>query len=155
MRPSQSFASGLLLLPRSSPLSNIPHLPPVHHETSKHNSPNDTKIKLKLPKCLGFKFKPHQINDSSHSNQKTDHLISQRQSRQAAGRIGSNRTGRGERAERRRERAGEGEVGEGEGRDGRGTGAVGVGVEQDAKGIGARRSQQLLDSTCFTAVPNE
>jgi hypothetical protein len=130
MRPSQSFASGLLLLPQSSPLSNMPHLPPVHHETSKHNSPNDTKIKVKLPKCLGFKFKPHQINDSSHSNQKTDHLISQRQSRQAAGRIGSNRTGRG-------------------------TGAVGVGVEQNAKGIGARRSQQLLDSTCFAAVPNE
>jgi hypothetical protein len=25
----------------------MPHLPPAHHETSKHDSPNDTKIKEK------------------------------------------------------------------------------------------------------------
>jgi hypothetical protein len=26
------------------------HLPSAHHETSKHNSPNETEIKVKLPK---------------------------------------------------------------------------------------------------------
>jgi hypothetical protein len=26
---------------------------------------------------LGFEFKPHQVNDSSQSNQGTDHLVSQ------------------------------------------------------------------------------
>jgi hypothetical protein len=27
--------------------------------------------------CPGFKFKPHQVNDSSQSNQGTDYLVSQ------------------------------------------------------------------------------
>jgi hypothetical protein len=26
----------------------MPHIPPAHHETSKHNSPNDTKDKGKM-----------------------------------------------------------------------------------------------------------
>jgi hypothetical protein len=47
----------------------MPHLPPAHHETSKCDSPNETKIKVKLPKCLIFKFKHHQVNDASQSNQ--------------------------------------------------------------------------------------
>jgi hypothetical protein len=25
----------------------MPHLPPAHHETSKHDSPNETKVKVK------------------------------------------------------------------------------------------------------------
>jgi hypothetical protein len=54
----------------------MPHLPPAHHETSKHDSPNETKIKEKQ-NCPGFEFKPHQVNDSSQSNQVTDHLVSQ------------------------------------------------------------------------------
>jgi hypothetical protein len=54
----------------------MPHLPPAHHETSKHNSINETEINVKLPKFLGFKFKHHQVNDSSQSNQGTDHLVS-------------------------------------------------------------------------------
>jgi hypothetical protein len=53
------------------------HTAPAHHETSKHDSPIETKIKVKQPKYFGFKFKPLQVNDSSQSNQKTDHLISQ------------------------------------------------------------------------------
>jgi hypothetical protein len=40
-----SSAPGLLLLPRSSSLHVMPHLPPAHHETSKRDSLNDTKIK--------------------------------------------------------------------------------------------------------------
>jgi hypothetical protein len=40
-------APGLILLPHSSSLHAMPHLPPAHHETSKHDSPNDTKIKEK------------------------------------------------------------------------------------------------------------
>jgi hypothetical protein len=55
----------------------MPHLPPAHHETSKHDSPNKTnkrKIKRNYP---GFKFKPRQVNDLSQSNQGTDHLVSQ------------------------------------------------------------------------------
>jgi hypothetical protein len=43
----QSSALGLLLLPRSSLLHAIPHLPPAHHETSKHDSPNERRIKEK------------------------------------------------------------------------------------------------------------
>jgi hypothetical protein len=34
------------------------------------------KIKVKPSKSLQFKFKPWQVNDSSQSNQGTDHLIS-------------------------------------------------------------------------------
>jgi hypothetical protein len=75
---SRSSTPGLLLLPRSSSLPAIPHPPPAHHETSKCNSPHDTRIMVKLPKCLRFKFKTHQINDSSQSNQRTDHLVSRR-----------------------------------------------------------------------------
>jgi hypothetical protein len=31
----------------------MPHLPPTHHETSKHDSPNETKIKgKKLAKSM-------------------------------------------------------------------------------------------------------
>jgi hypothetical protein len=41
----RSSAPGLLLLPRSSSLHAMPHLPPAHHETSKCDSPNETKIK--------------------------------------------------------------------------------------------------------------
>jgi hypothetical protein len=35
------------------------------------------RIKVKLSKCPRFEFKPHQVNDSSQSNQGIDHLISQ------------------------------------------------------------------------------
>jgi hypothetical protein len=30
----------------------MPHLPPAHHETSKHDSPNETKIKEKQNKAV-------------------------------------------------------------------------------------------------------
>jgi hypothetical protein len=43
----RSSALGLLLLPWSSSLHAMAHLPPAHHETSKHDSPNKTKIKEK------------------------------------------------------------------------------------------------------------
>jgi hypothetical protein len=43
----RSSAPGLLLLPQSSLLHAMPHLPPVHHETSKHDSLNETRIKEK------------------------------------------------------------------------------------------------------------
>jgi hypothetical protein len=41
------------------------------------DSPHDKRIKVKLPKCLGFEFKHHQVNNSSQSNQEIDHLVSQ------------------------------------------------------------------------------
>jgi hypothetical protein len=41
------------------------HLPPAHHETSKHSSPNKTKIKVVEQKCPRFKFKQLHVNDSS------------------------------------------------------------------------------------------
>jgi hypothetical protein len=47
-----SSAPGLLLLPRSSSLHAMPHLPPAQHETSKHNSPNEIKIKEKRNKTI-------------------------------------------------------------------------------------------------------
>jgi hypothetical protein len=49
---SRSFAPGLLLLPWSSSLNVMPHLPPAHHEISKHDSPNETKIKEKQNKIV-------------------------------------------------------------------------------------------------------
>jgi hypothetical protein len=30
----------------------MPHLPPAHHETSKHDSPNETKVKEKQNKIV-------------------------------------------------------------------------------------------------------
>jgi hypothetical protein len=54
------------------------HLPPAHHETSKHDFPHETKIKVKQQKCPGFEFKHQQINDSSQSNEGTDNLVSQK-----------------------------------------------------------------------------
>jgi hypothetical protein len=41
------------------------HLTPTHHESSKHNSPNETNIKVKQTKLPGFEFKPRHVNDSS------------------------------------------------------------------------------------------
>jgi hypothetical protein len=42
----------------------MPHLPPAHHETSKHDSSNETKVKRKTKlNYPGFKFKPRQVND--------------------------------------------------------------------------------------------
>jgi hypothetical protein len=58
-------------------LHAILHLPPAHHETSKHDSLNEQKIKVKQLNYPGFKFKPHQVNDSLQSNQEIDHLVSQ------------------------------------------------------------------------------
>jgi hypothetical protein len=43
----RSYTPGLLLLPQSSSVHVMPHLPPAHHETSKHDSPNETKVKEK------------------------------------------------------------------------------------------------------------
>jgi hypothetical protein len=43
----------------------MPHLPPAHHETRKHDSPNETKIKIKQANHPGFEFKHHQVNYSS------------------------------------------------------------------------------------------
>jgi hypothetical protein len=43
-----SSAPGLLLLPQSSSLHTMPHLPPAHHKTSKRDSPNENKDKRKI-----------------------------------------------------------------------------------------------------------
>jgi hypothetical protein len=53
----------------------MPHLSHTHHKTSKRDSPNEIKVKEKQNN-LGFELKYHQVNDSSQSNQKTDHLFS-------------------------------------------------------------------------------
>jgi hypothetical protein len=56
----------------------MPHLPPAQYEANKRDSPNEPKIKEKQNENYhGFEFKPHQVNDSSQSNQVTDHLVSQ------------------------------------------------------------------------------
>jgi hypothetical protein len=46
------FAPGLLLLPRSSSLYAMPHLPHAHHEASKHDYTNETKVKEKQNKTV-------------------------------------------------------------------------------------------------------
>jgi hypothetical protein len=43
----RSSTAGLLLLPWSSSLHTMPHLPPTHHETRKHDSLNEKRIKVK------------------------------------------------------------------------------------------------------------
>jgi hypothetical protein len=48
----RSSAPGLLHLPWSSSLHTMPHLPPAHHETSKRDSPNETKVKEKQNKTI-------------------------------------------------------------------------------------------------------
>jgi hypothetical protein len=53
----RSSAPCLLLLSRSSSLYVMPHLPPAHHETSKRDSPNETRIKVKQTKRPRFEFK--------------------------------------------------------------------------------------------------
>jgi hypothetical protein len=67
----RSSAPGLLLLPRSSSLHVMPHLPPAQHETSKHDSPNETKIKEKQNKTK--QNVPHSnsnlVKSMTHHNQ--------------------------------------------------------------------------------------
>jgi hypothetical protein len=63
---SRSSAPSLLLLPRSSSLPTMLHLSPAHYETSKRDSPHETKVHVRLLKCHRFEFKPWHVNDSSH-----------------------------------------------------------------------------------------
>jgi hypothetical protein len=72
-----SSAPGLLLLLWSSSLPAMLLLPHAHQETSKYVSPHEIRIKVKLQKYSGFKFKHRHVNDSSQSNQYTDNLVSQ------------------------------------------------------------------------------
>jgi hypothetical protein len=72
-----SSKPGLLLLPWSSSLPVMPHLSPACHETSKHDSPHKTKIKVKPPKLPRIEFKSRQVNYSSQLNQCTNDLVSQ------------------------------------------------------------------------------
>jgi hypothetical protein len=69
-----SSAPSLLLLPRSSSMSAMPHLSPTHHETSKCVSPHETDSRVEPPKFPGFKFKPRQINYLSQINPRTTWL---------------------------------------------------------------------------------
>jgi hypothetical protein len=48
----RSSAPGLLLLSWSSSLHAMLQLPPVHHKTSKRDSPNETKLKEKQNKTI-------------------------------------------------------------------------------------------------------
>jgi hypothetical protein len=64
----RSSAPGLLLLPRSSSLHDMPHLPPAHHETNKHDSPNETKIKEKQNKIV-LNFNSNLTKSMTHHNQ--------------------------------------------------------------------------------------
>jgi hypothetical protein len=50
----------------------MPHLPPAHHEISKHNSSNEQMIKVKQANHPKFEFKSREVNDSSQSNHGTD-----------------------------------------------------------------------------------
>jgi hypothetical protein len=61
--------------PRRCTLCRTCHL----HTTGQANMILQMKQDKKKTKqnCPGFEFKPHQVNDSSQSNQGTDHLVSQ------------------------------------------------------------------------------
>jgi hypothetical protein len=62
---SRSSAPSLILLSRSLLLLVMPHLSYTYHKTSKHVSLHKTYSRVELPKFLGFKFKPRQVNYSS------------------------------------------------------------------------------------------
>jgi hypothetical protein len=62
----RSSTPGLLLLSRSSSLSVMSHMSPIHHEKNKHDSPHEIRIKVKLQKCPKFKFNPWHVNNSLH-----------------------------------------------------------------------------------------
>jgi hypothetical protein len=68
----RSSAPGLLLLPRSSSLHAMPHLPPAHHKTSKHDSPNETKIKEKQNKTIPDS-NSNIAKSMTHHNQTKEH----------------------------------------------------------------------------------
>jgi hypothetical protein len=60
--------------PRRCPSCRTCHL---HTLRQANTILHTNKIKVVEPsKCPGFKFKPHQVNDSLQSNQGTDHLVS-------------------------------------------------------------------------------
>jgi hypothetical protein len=63
-----SSALGLLLLPRSMSRHAMPHLPPAHHETSKYDSPNETKIKEKQNKTIPYS-NSNIVKSMTHHNQ--------------------------------------------------------------------------------------
>jgi hypothetical protein len=64
----QSSAPGLLTLPRSSLLHAMPHLPHAHHETSKRDSPSETKIKEKQNKTI-LDSNSNLTKSMTHNNQ--------------------------------------------------------------------------------------
>jgi hypothetical protein len=64
----RSFAPGLQLLPRSSSLHAMPHLPPAHHETSKRDSLNETKIKEKQNETI-LNSNSNIVKSITHHNQ--------------------------------------------------------------------------------------
>jgi hypothetical protein len=63
----------LLLLPRSSSLHVMPHLSLAHHETSKHDSLNETKVKEKQYEIFPD-LNSNLIKSMTHHNQ-TKELI--------------------------------------------------------------------------------
>jgi hypothetical protein len=67
----RSSAPGLLLLRRSSSLHAMPHLPPAHHETSKHDSSNETKIKEKQNETIPDS-NSNLTKSMNHHNQTTE-----------------------------------------------------------------------------------
>jgi hypothetical protein len=64
----QSSTPGLLLLSRSSSLHAMLHLPPAHHETSKHDSLNETKVKEKQNKTI-LDLNSNLAKSMTHHNQ--------------------------------------------------------------------------------------
>jgi hypothetical protein len=64
----QSSTLGLLLLPQSSSLHVMLHLPPAHHETSKRDSPNETKVKEKQNKIVSD-LNSNLTKSMTHQNQ--------------------------------------------------------------------------------------
>jgi hypothetical protein len=71
-----SSASGLLLLLWSSLLPAMLHLPPIHHETSKHDSLHKSKDKGKTSKMYWIRIQTSAYQWLITSNKGTDHLIS-------------------------------------------------------------------------------
>jgi hypothetical protein len=69
----RSSTPGLLLLPRSSLLHAMPHLQPAHHETSKCDFTNETKVKEKQNKIISDS-NSNLIKSMTHHNQ-TKELI--------------------------------------------------------------------------------
>jgi hypothetical protein len=74
-RPATEYPTCATIPDRLHQVSYSCHGPHLHKQT-RFSKQNKDKRKTKQNETPRFEFKPRQVNDSSQSNQETDHLVS-------------------------------------------------------------------------------